>query len=349
MTSLSAVASFSRLGEGGLDFFLWWKNEMLSLAPASAQRRMKASRQVGRQVIVTKSGCSFDGETIQPLSTLGETLLSLKLAGQSEGGAVRLVLDETRYLGRTISPRRLPLSTLKRAAELDVLTETPFSMDDVKILVPAKQDRGAVYCIVRRDIIEEIKTQLELARAEVSGIHLGPEQIEVASGLSPSDFSNRTRRSVGTYFAYLVAPLVLLACLFCVYQINQKVAAAAEKLDTEISEADGRAHAARSKYDQYAKKIKQVQMLKTKQAETLQVVQAWEELSRILPDTAFLTDLVIKNETMEITGFSETPAGLIGNIETSPLFQRPQFASPVVKIPGFSGDHFLISFARERR
>lgn len=349
MTSLSAVAAFSRLREGGLDFFLWWKNEMLSLAPARVRRRMKASQRLGRQVIVTKSGFSFDGEAIEPLATLGETLLSLKVGGEFEDAAIRLILDETRYLERTISHRRLPLSTLKRAAELDILTETPFRTDDVKILVAARPDRGAMYYVVRRDIVEEIRKQLRLAGLRVSGIYLGGEQIGVASGLRPSDFSDPPRRSVAKYFDYLLGLFVFLACLFAVYQINQKTAAAAEKLDTEISEADARAHAARSKYDQYAKKIKQLQMLKTKQAETLQVVQAWEELSRILPDTAFLTDLVIKNETMEITGFSETPAGLIGSIETSPLFQRPQFASPVVKIPGFSGDHFLISFARERR
>ncbi|CAN7655249.1 PilN domain-containing protein [Pararhizobium sp. LjRoot235] len=348
MTSLSAVASFSRLRECGLDFFLWWKKEMLSLMPVGLRHRLKASQRLGRQVTITKSGFSFDGETIQPLATLGETLLSLKVGGESEDATIRLFLDETRYLERTISHRRLPLSTLKRAAELDILTETPFSMDDVNILVTARWDRQATYYIVRRDIVEEISGQLRLARLGVSGIYLGAKKIEVVSGLSPSDFSDPTRRSVAKYFDYLIGLLVLLACLFAVYQINQKTAVAAEKLDTEISEADTRAHAARSKYDQYAKKIKQLQMLRTKQAETLEVVQAWEELSRILPDTAFLTDLVVKNETMEITGFSETPAALISSMEKSPLFQRAQFASPVVKIPGFSGDHFLISFDRER-
>lgn len=348
MTSLSAVASFLRLREISLDFFLWWKDEMLLLAPVSVRRRLNPSRRAERQVIVTKSGFSIDGKTTQPVVTLGETLLSLKVAEEFEDAAIRLILDETRYLERAISHRRLPLSALKRAAELDVLTETPFSTDEVKILVAARPDR-AVYYIIRRDIVEEIKGQLRLAGLSVSGIYLGAEQIEVVSGLRPSDFSDPARRSVARYFDYLLGLFVFLACLFAVYQINQKTAIAAEKLDAEIHEADRRAHAARSKYDQYAKKIKQLQLLKTKQAETLQVVQAWEELSRILPDTAFLTDLVIMNETLEIAGFSETPAGLIGSIETSPLFERPQFASPVVKIPGFSGDHFLISFNRETR
>ncbi len=348
VTSPSAIASISRFSETGLDFFLWWKSEMLRLMPAGLQKRTKTPHTAGRQVIVTKSGYSFDGDTIQPLSTLGETLLSLKPSGDSENGAVRLVLGETRYLERTISSRRLPLSTLKRAAELDILTETPFDLHDVNIMMTARPDQEATYSIVRRDIIEEIKTQLALGSTEVSGIYLGSEQIEVVSGLRPADFSDRPRRSIRTFFNYFLGFLVLLACLFFVYQINQKTAVAAQSLDLELSDANKHAHAARSKYDQYAKTIKQLQLLKTKQAETLEVVQAWEELSRILPDTAFLTDLVIKNDAMEITGFSETPAALIGSIEGSPLFQRAQFTSPVVKIPGFKGDHFLISFEREQ-
>ena len=348
VTSPSAITSISRLSEAGLDFFHWWKTEMLWMMPAGLWNRTKVSKTSGRQVTVTKSGYSFDGETIQPLSTLGERLLYLKAGGASENGAVRLVLDETRYLERTISRRRLPLSTLKRAAELDILTETPFRTDDVIIVVPARLDQNARYCIIRRGIVEDIKTQLALAGTEVTGVYLGSEQIEVISGLGIADFYDRPRRGIGTFVNPFLVFLVLLTVLFCVYQINQKTAVAAERLDTTISEADKDAHAARSKYDRYAKTIKQLQVLKTRQAETLAVVQAWEELSRILPDTAFLTDLVIKNDAMEITGFSETPAALIGSIEGSPLFQRAQFTSPVVKIPGFKGDHFLISFEREQ-
>ena len=86
-----------------------------------------------------------------------------------------------------------------------------------------------------------------------------------------------------------------------------------------------------------------------KQSKKLEVVKAWEELSRILPDTAFLTDLTIKDERVEIAGFSEKPATLIGSIEASALFQRAQFTSPVVKVPGFTGDNFHISFEQEEQ
>ncbi|MNL86320.1 hypothetical protein D3C87_2149800 [compost metagenome] len=52
---------------------------------------------------------------------------------------------------------------------------------------------------------------------------------------------------------------------------------------------------------------------------------------------------------MEIAGFSEKPATLISSIEGSALFERVQFTSPVVKVPGFTGDNFHISFEQEQQ
>lgn len=313
------------------------------------QRKANSSLRDQRQLIISRSGFSFDGEAVQPLPALGETLTILKSVGGFEGGAVRLVLDETRYLQRSISHRRLPLSTLKRAAELDILTETPFQVEDVNILQSAGLEHAATYFILRRDFVDEIKGQLHRAEIEVAGIYLGAAQIEVVSGLRPEDFSDRPHRRMRKVLGFFLALSIFPASLFCAYQIHQKTSAATEKLDAQISEANKRAHAARSRFDQYARKTKQLQALKTKQAKTLEVVEAWEELSRILPDTAFLTDLVIRDERMEIAGFSERPAALIGSIEESPLFRRAQFISPVVKIPGFTGDNFHVSFEQEQK
>ena len=349
MTSPSAFASFSRLGEGCLDFFVWWKTEILRMLPGWWQRRANSLLRDKRQVIIGRSGFSFDGEAFQPLLALGETLTTLKSLDGFEGGAIRLVIDETRYLQRSISERRLPLSTLKRAAELDILTETPFQVQDVNILLSTGREQEATYFILRRDFVDEIKAQLRRADIEVSGIYLGAAQVEVGSGLRAQDFSDCPNRRVRRITTSLLALSIFLASLFCAYQINQKTSAAAEKLDAQITEANKQAHAARSRFDQYARKAKQLQALKTKQAKTLEVVEAWEELSRILPDTAFLTDLVISDDRMEITGFSEKPAALIGSIEESPLFRRAQFTSPVVKIPGFTGDNFHVSFEQEQK
>lgn len=315
---------------------------MLQLLP---RHRTSSGQKDQSQVIVSKSGFSFDGEFFRPLATMGETLRALKSTGDFKGDAISLVLDDTLYLERLISHRRLPLSIVKRAAELDILTETPFRLEDINILLLPAHKREATYFILRRDFIEDMRTQFRHAEVEVSHIRLGPEQVEVISGLSPADFSKRPRRNTRQIMNWLFALFIPLGCLFCAYQLQHKTAVATEMLDVQLAEASTKAHVARSRYDQYAKKSKQLQALK--QSKRLEVVTAWEELSRILPDTAFLTDLAIRKDRVEIAGFSEKPAILIGGIEASVLFRQAQFTSPVVKVPGFTGDNFQISFEQE--
>ena len=288
MTSPSAFASFSRFSEDCLDFFAWWKSEMLRMLPRGKTRSHQRDR---LRVVIGKAGFSLDGDVFQPLSGLGETLRTLKSTGDFEGDAIGLVLDEPQYLERVISHRRLPLSMLKRAAELDVLTETPFRLEDIRILLSAGQNRGSTYFILRRDFVDEMRAQFRQAQVGVSGIYLGAEQLEVVSGLTPADFSGVPRRSMRKILNYLFPFSILLACLFCAYQIQQKTSAAAETLDAQIDEASKKAHAARARYDEYVRKSKQLHALK--QSQKLEVVTAWEELSRILPDTAFLTDLTL--------------------------------------------------------
>jgi len=54
-------------------------------------------------------------------------------------------------------------------------------------------------------------------------------------------------------------------------------------------------------------------------------------------------DLSAKGDDLTITGFSASAAELIKPIDASPLFSAPEFASPVVRVPGQDGEHFTIS------
>ncbi len=345
VTSVNATLSISRIGEAIFDFFFWWRNEMRQVIPLRLLEVLD-THQPSLELVLTKEGFVLDGNPVEPLSNLEEVLLSLDRDKKSN--SVRIILDRTLYLERTISHQRLPLSTLRRAAELDLLTETPFNADDIHIVLTTQSQRNAAYAIVRRNIVDDMKKQFALADVEIAGICLGDDENQVISGLKLGDPSIPSKRRFGNVVYSALGVLALLAFSFAAYQIDQKTAEASEKLDRQIEADENVAHAARSKYDQYAKKMKQLQLLQSKQAKTLEVVDIWEELTHILPDTAFLTDLVIKADTLEITGFSEAPATLIGAIEASPLFEQAQFTSPVVKIPGFKGDRFLISFAREQ-
>ena len=67
-----------------------------------------------------------------------------------------------------------------------------------------------------------------------------------------------------------------------------------------------------------------------------------EELSRLLPDDAFLEALTIDGKSMVIEGQATSPEGLISRLEASPLLSNVAFAAPVYRNPADAQSHFSI-------
>ena len=79
------------------------------------------------------------------------------------------------------------------------------------------------------------------------------------------------------------------------------------------------------------------------------VVVIIEELARILPDNAWLTEVDIRGDTVRIAGFSSAAATLIPLLEQSDYFRAPTFRNPVLRVSGDIGERFTIAMTLERR
>jgi general secretion pathway protein L len=62
----------------------------------------------------------------------------------------------------------------------------------------------------------------------------------------------------------------------------------------------------------------------------LPVARIIEELTAIMPDTAWVADLRISDDTVEFTGFAKSAASLIPLLAKSPLFTEASLTSPVI-------------------
>lgn len=118
---------------------------------------------------------------------------------------------------------------------------------------------------------------------------------------------------------------------------------AGTELDAQIADAQVQAKAARSSLQKRQANIEQVERIRNEKKTSASLVRVWAELTHLLPDTAWLTDLSAKGEDLTITGFSTSAAELIEPLDGSPLFAAPEFAAPVVKIPGQDGERFTIT------
>ncbi len=71
-------------------------------------------------------------------------------------------------------------------------------------------------------------------------------------------------------------------------------------------------------------------------------VIAVEELSRILPDNTYVTELHIDGGTLQIAGVTQDAPSLIRLLEQSPHFSRATFFAPTTHAPSDPGDRFHI-------
>ncbi len=82
--------------------------------------------------------------------------------------------------------------------------------------------------------------------------------------------------------------------------------------------------------------------LQQKKRDTPSTVIVYEELSRILPDDAYLTELRIEGDKAQIVGIARDAPELIHLIEQSPHFKAATFFAPTTRTPSDSGQHFFI-------
>ena len=71
------------------------------------------------------------------------------------------------------------------------------------------------------------------------------------------------------------------------------------------------------------------------------------ELTRIVPDTARLTELQVNGNSMEIAGLASDASSLITTLEASPRFKDVKFRSPVMRRPESNKERFEISLTLE--
>ena len=74
------------------------------------------------------------------------------------------------------------------------------------------------------------------------------------------------------------------------------------------------------------------------------IVEIWDELTRTMPDTAWVSQLQATKGKVSISGFATEAAPLIGVLEQEPLFKQVAFTNPVNFDPGAGAERFGITF-----
>ena len=161
--------------------------------------------------------------------------------------------------------------------------------------------------------------------------------IEVPVAGGEADRRRRAVRWVGAVLAVVVIGLVAAIGVAGWWQVALETEQA--DLDRLIDEKRRILKAATLKAGQ---KVSSLSRPEQEKATLIPVVALIDELSSVLPDHAFLSDIRLEGRKIRLTGTSRDVAGLIPVIERSGSFTEVSFFAPTTRQANQAGDRFYI-------
>lgn len=368
ISSPSAIwSSPSAIGRTAAGFWTWWTGELSAIFAPLGGRLQGRSGQ-GPLVSVVRSAEAeedFSPDTARERSVgldpdswarLRARLAREKVAGKP----LRLLLDPDFYLTRSADYPAGALARLDTIIDLDVEKATPFDRDGA-LWKWRVTGRAGASVTVETVILRRAHVMTLLERA--SGVGLEVAEILVpapAGGARPSGRSgpllmmrlttraDRRRAFWRKVNTGLAVALVLLAAGWAGLSYFKRAQAHASVTEQVAMERD-RAVRLRRAQAAAEERFETGAVVLREKARSPSLVAVWEDLSRTLPDDAWLTELRIADRRGRISGFASSAAPLIELLERLEGVSGVAFASPVTINPDNRSERFDITFILDDR
>jgi general secretion pathway protein L len=258
---------------------------------------------------------------------------------------LRLRIAGEKCLIRTL---KLPVTNRAKArqiAELQGRTALPFEPGQVVFdhaIADSEDGLTTITTIfVKLDILEH---QLQfLARAGCR-----PDIVDAkkpnGEGYGVNFLSGSGQRGISAFAIPLLLTTAFLLFLATLHFEWDKRASALTQLDIELFSLKTKVNALLKKSAEANAVADSVISLRRKRAVEPPMIEIWGELTRTLPDTAWISQLQATKRKVSISGFATEAAPLIGILEHEPLFRQVAFTNPVSFDPSVGAERFGISF-----
>lgn len=332
---MSQIVALARNGLAA--FFDWWLSELAGLVP----RALQPTR--GRRGLILAIG---QAEHVLFQNTGGgRRLIGRAPASSPEGlqGPIRKLRAKRRQATVRLAPDQglrksleLPLAAkddLNQLLRFEMDRLTPFRSDEVLFAhritgIDGRERR------INVDLQLAPKAVVESALGTASGLGLTPVRVELGgsdeAGAGLDLLPNAHAASAGTsrVLRALVLLAVVLAAAAVVIPLQQRRATIAE-LERQVAAAKAEAEESLALRERLEQVSASTDFLAAEKARVPMVSRILAEVTRVVPDQAYLARLDWRDEQLQLQGFAEASAALVGLLDSSPLFQTPQFRSPV--------------------
>jgi general secretion pathway protein L len=348
-------------------FLRWWGDELWGLLPEPLRRLVSgpgprivvavhhAARRVleerGRQLrpIAPSSGPA------QPRGQETNALADLAKSTRRVPIGIRLPFDAC--FSRRVALPAAARNDFRKLLSVDLQRATPFRAGDVytsHYVEDSTGERGKLkvrQLVVKRTTLDPVIAEIESLGLRVSFADCWDED---GSTALPVNFLEAVPNCTTSFGSPLqaVGPLfglaLLLACS-AVWLVVQKHENALDQLHKEIARAKGDARNVQLLRDRAEAALAEVASLRRIKLESIPVVQTLEDLSRLLPDSTWLTDLRIESDTVEFSGRAKSAANLLPLLERSAQFVDATLAAPLTFDPRDDKERFSVRVRLRRQ
>lgn len=261
-------------------------------------------------------------------SSLDEALARRGVA--REATMVSLEIPSNAFFVRRFDIPVAAEANLPKLLSADIERKTPFRAADVvygRVVTrrPDAPEKSAVQLwILRRDIVTRAIEGTGLGWSDldcVTPVGAAKEREEgPAIPLGRQREASHWFRNVAIGLAALTILLAALGLGTSIWRQDQ----AAKELDAKIAEGSARAANVRKTADQAIAQSRLLQILRRERATGPSFADLWEEVSRILPDGAYLTEFHLSDSKggerfLDLVGFAESAVGLPVLFDKSPI------------------------------
>lgn len=360
-TNLSNLTRHARPGlSQGLRLFAdWWLQGLLEWVPMRWRRLFAAGGRRSAFVFDdgTRLSLRFDADESPDEDIILEADTATNTDTNREQGAeilarlrgrhVILCLSENLVLCRDVVLPSATEENLREVLGFEMDRYTPFSADSVDYAfrvsgrIPEQEQIQVRVCVLRSDMLDQ---RLEnLARR---GIRPEAVQVELDANeaLPLRRIDTAGKRGARLRYVNLGLAMLMLALLgLSVWLPIERLRVAAGQLYQQTYLAEQQADKVlrlRTRLEGMQETSRAVQDMKRSSRPTIDVLN---ELTRIIPDNTWVSQLTIKKGKVELRGESKEASALIRIIENSPLFEGAKFSQAVTPNRRTGMERFRVS------
>ena len=312
------------------NFLSWWGGELADLL-GPKQDRPKAVSVIEIEGDMGRLAVAGAMKTAVPLPDLLAHAAAKKIPRQ-----IVLRFASHAFYSRSVQLPQTAQRDFAKLLAVDLERATPFKTNEVYAgyeLEPAargSKQQPVRHVVIKRAVVNRLREQIEAAGFQLAGV----ETRGVGGAVIPIDIrpGNETAANAGPKVSTLkgLAALAIALTASLIYFSVHRQERALSDVMTETASLKIGAQAVREKLTKVAEAEAAITDFNALRQAAISRAAILEELTKILPDSAWLTEIKIKGAAVDISGLAVSASALMPLIEASPYFVDAQTLTPVM-------------------